>query len=233
MSKSRGNVVSLDEMVEKFGADTGRVFELFAAPPEKEMDWTDSGANGAYGFLSRVYRFVTRNIGNAQPAPGEADKKILRKLHQTLRKVTEDFESRWHFNTSIAALMELMNNLQSMEKQISAPVMAEVLEKMALMLEPFAPYLAEELWEEQGRQGPVFNHPWPAYDAELAREEEAEVVIQVNGKLRGRIYVAFGTPRETLEKLALGDAKVQTLLDGKQVVKVIVVPDKLVNIVVK
>ena len=233
MSKSRGNVVSLDDMVEKFGADTGRVFELFAAPPEKEMDWTDSGANGAYGFLSRVYRFVTRNVGNATPAPGEADRKVLRKLHQTLRKVTEDFESRWHFNTSIAALMELMNNLQSAESQISGPVMAEVLEKITFMLEPFAPYLAEELWEEQGRQGPVFNHSWPAYDPELEREEEAEVVIQVNGKLRGRIYAAFGTPREALEKLALADAKVKTMLDGKQIVKVIVVPDKLVNIVVK
>jgi leucyl-tRNA synthetase len=233
MSKSRGNVVSLDEMVEKFGADTGRVFELFAAPPEKEMDWTDSGANGAYGFLSRVYRFVTRNVGNSTAAPGEADRKVQRKLHQTLRKVTEDFESRWHFNTSIAAMMELLNTLQSVEKQISGEVMREVLEKITLMLEPFAPYLAEELWEEQGRQGPVFQHSWPAYDPELAREEEAEVVIQVNGKLRGRIFAAFGTPRETLEQLALGDDKVRTLLDGKQVVKVIVVPDKLVNIVVK
>ena len=111
--------------------------------------------------------------------------------------------------------------------------MAEVLEKLTLMLEPFAPYLAEEMWEELGRTGPVFSKPWPAYDSELAREEEAEVVIQVNGKLRGRIFVAFGTPRETLEKLALGDAKIQASLDGKQVVKVIVVPDKLVNIVVK
>ena len=111
--------------------------------------------------------------------------------------------------------------------------MAEVLEKLTLMLEPFAPYLAEEMWEDLGRTGPVFSQPWPAYNPELAREEEAEVVIQVNGKLRGRIFVAFGTPRETLEKLALGDAKIQASLDGKQVVKVIVVPDKLVNIVVK
>ena len=233
MSKSRGNVVSIDEMVEKFGADTGRLFELFAAPPEKEMDWTDAAANGAYGFLARVYRFVTRNVGQGSAEPGEADRKVLRKLHQTIRKVTDDFESRWHFNTSIAALMELMNSLTTGEKQISKPVMAEVLEKLTLMLEPFAPYLAEELWEEQGRSGPVFGQSWPAYDPELAKEEEAEVVIQVNGKLRGRIFVAFGTPRERLEQLALDDAKVKTLLDGKQVVKVIVVPDKLVNIVVK
>jgi leucyl-tRNA synthetase len=237
MSKSKGNVVSADEMIERFGADTGRVFELFATSPEREMDWTDSGANGAYNFISRVYRFVTRNVGqgatNPAGGPTAADKKALRKLHQTLRQITDDFEGRWHFNTSIAALMGLMNVLTDLERDLSAPAIAEILEKLTLMLEPFAPYLAEELWEEQGRESPVFHHPWPEYDPELAREEEAEVVIQVNGKLRGRINVAFGTPRETLEKLVLGDTKVRPLLDGKQVVKVIVVPDKLVNIVVK
>ena len=233
MSKSKGNVVSADEMIERFGADTGRVFELFATSPEREMDWTDSGANGAYGFISRVYRFVTRNFGQGGPEPTAADKKALRKLHQTLRQITDDFEDRWHFNTSIAALMGLMNVLTDLEKDLSTPVIAEILEKLTLMLEPFAPYLAEELWEEQGREGPVFRVPWPEYDPDLAREEEAEVVIQVNGKLRGRVNVAFGTPREALEKLVLADIKVQPLLDGKQVVKVIVVPDKLVNIVVK
>jgi leucyl-tRNA synthetase len=233
MSKSKGNVVSADQMIERFGADTGRVFELFAAPPEKEMDWTDSGANGAYNFLGRVYRFVTRNIGQGQAEPTGADRKVLRKLHQTLQRITDDFESRWHFNTSIAALMELLNLLLEHEKQISATVMAEVLETLTLMLEPFAPYLAEEIWKEQGKAGPVFHHAWPAYDSERARDDEAEIVIQINGKVRGRVYVAFGTSRETLEKHAMGDAKIQPLLDGKQVVKVIVVPDKLVNIVVK
>jgi leucyl-tRNA synthetase len=233
MSKSRGNVVSADEMIERFGADTGRVFELFAAPPEKEMDWTDTGANGAYSFLGRVYRFVTRNVGQGQPESTDADGKVLRKLHQTLQRITDDFESRWHFNTSIAALMELMNTLVEHEKHISRVVMADVLEKLTLMLEPFAPYLAEEIWEEQGKAGPVFHHAWPVYDPALAREEEAEIVIQINGKVRGRVYVAFGTARETLEKQAMSDAKIQPLLNGKQVVKVIVVPDKLVNIVVK
>ncbi len=233
MSKSKGNVVSADDMIQRFGADTGRVFELFATSPEKEMDWTDSGANGAYGFLSRVYRFVTRNVRQGGADATDADRKALRKLHQTLKLITDDFEGRWHFNTSIAALMGLMNVLTELEKDLSAPVIAEILEKLTLMLEPFAPYLAEELWEEQGRTAPVFRHAWPEYDPELAREEEAEVVIQVNGKLRGRVNVAFGTPRETLEKLVLADTKVQPLLDGKQVVKVIVVPDKLVNIVVK
>ena len=233
MSKSKGNVVSADQMIERFGADTGRVFELFAAPPEKEMDWTDAGANGAFSFLGRVYRFVTRNVGQGQPEPTDADRKVLRKLHQTLQRITDDFESRWHFNTSIAALMELMNVLIENEKQISLRVMPQVLEKLTLMLEPFAPYLAEEIWEEQGKPGPVFHHAWPVYDPDLARDDEAEIVIQINGKVRGRVFVAFGTPRETLEKQALGDAKIQPLLDGRQVVKVIVVPDKLVNIVVK
>ena len=155
MSKSKGNVVSADEMIERFGADTGRVFELFATSPEKEMDWTDSGANGAYGFLSRVYRFVTRNVGQGLAEPTASDRKALRKLHQTLKLITDDFEGRWHFNTSIAALMGLMNVLTELEKDLSAPVIAEVAEKLTLMLEPFAPYLAEELWEEQGREGPV------------------------------------------------------------------------------
>jgi leucyl-tRNA synthetase len=158
---------------------------------------------------------------------------VLRKLHQTLQRITDDFESRWHFNTSIAALMELMNVLIENEKQISLRVMPQVLEKLTLMLEPFAPYLAEEIWEEQGKNGPVFHHSWPAYDPDLARDDEAEIVIQVNGKVRGRLFVAFGTPPETIEKQALSDAKIQPLLDGKQVVKVIVVPDKLVNIVVR
>ena len=233
MSKSKGNVVSADEMIERFGADTGRVFELFATSPEREMDWTDSGANGAYGFISRVYKFVTRNLGQGAAEPTASDRKALRKLHQTLKLITDDFEGRWHFNTSIAALMGLMNVLTDLEKDLSAPVIAEVVEKLTLMLEPFAPYLSEELWEEQGRQGPVFHHAWPEYDPDLAREEEAEVVIQVNGKLRGRINVAFGTPSEALEKLALSDTKVLPLLDGRQIVKVIVVPDKLVNIVVR
>lgn len=252
MSKSRGNVVSADEMIEKYGADTGRVFELFAVPPEKEMDWTAAGAEGAYRFLGRVYRFVTRNapvghasglsnsehvsglsVGHASGLSSESDRRVLRKLHQTVKRITDDFESRWHFNTSIAALMELVNELYAAENQISPPVMAEVLEKLTLLIEPFAPYLAEELWEELGRTGPVFKHAWPSYDAELAREEEAEIVIQVNGKLRGRIYVPFGTSRADLERNAMQDPKIQSLVDGKQIVKVVVVPDKLVNVVVK
>jgi leucyl-tRNA synthetase len=236
MSKSKGNVVSADDMIERFGADTGRLFELFAAPPEKEMDWTDTGAKGAFNFLGRVYRLLTRNvdrINSASAPPTEADRKVRRKLHQTNQKITEDFESRWHFNTCIAAIMELVNIVLANEEAITGPVMAEVLENLTLLLAPFAPYLAAEMWEELGRTGPVFKQPWPTYDPELAREDQAEVVIQVNGKLRSRMLAPFNTTREELESRARADSKVQPFLGGKQVMKVIVVPDKLVNFVVK
>ncbi|HLJ18250.1 MAG TPA: leucine--tRNA ligase [Bryobacteraceae bacterium] len=236
MSKSKGNVIGADQMIDKFGADTGRVFELFAAPPEKDLDWTDAGAEGAYRFLGRIYRFVTRNADRVVPGDNthtEADRAVLRKLHQTVRKVTGDFDSRWHFNTSIAAIMELVNLLYAQESSLSADVLGEVMEKLTLILEPFAPYLAEELWEELGRTGPVFRQPWPAYDHELAQEDMADVVVQVNGKVRGRLAVSFGTPKDELERLALTDDKVRHSLTGKQVVKVIVVADKLVNVVVR
>jgi len=230
-------VVSLDEMTERFGADTGRVFELFAAPPEKDMDWTDTGAEGAYRFLGRVFKFVVRNAGRATGGGSkgnpEGDRRALRKLHQTIRKVTEDFDNRWHFNTSIAALMELINTLYDEEAALSASALDQILPSLALLLGPFAPYLAEELWEQLGRKGPVFRQPWPAYDEALTKEDAADIVLQVNGKVRGRLSVPFGTSEEELKKLALADPKVQPFIEGKQVVKVIVVPDKLVNIVVK
>ena len=234
MSKNKGNVVSADDMIQRFGADTGRVFELFAAPPEKDMDWTDAGAEGAYRFLGRVFRFVTRNVD--APARAEdpaASRSALRKLHQTIRKVTEDFDRRWHFNTSIAALMELINTLHEQEAGLSRAALDQILPSLVLLLGPFAPYMAEELWEQLGRKGPVFRQPWPAYDKELAKEDAADVVLQVNGKVRGRIAVPFGAPQAELEKLALADPKTQPFVSGKQVVKVIVVPDKLVNIVVR
>ena len=235
MSKSKGNVVGADMLAEKFGADTARMFVLFAAPPEKEVDWRFEGAEGIYRFLGRVYRFVTRNIGQISDlaATGPSDRTVQRKLHQIVAKVTEDFETRWHFNTCIAAIMELVNVLYAEEGKIGSAVMTESVEKLALMLGPFAPYLSQEIWEELGREGPVFRQCWPSYDAELAKADLAEVVVQVNGKLRSRIWVAFGTPAAELESQAQADEKVQTFLTGKQVVKVIVVVDRLVNIVVR
>jgi leucyl-tRNA synthetase len=232
MSKSKGNVVGADMLAEKYGADTARMFVLFAAPPEKEVDWRWEGADGIYRFLGRVYRFVTRNVGRAEAA-GESDRLVLRKLHQTLKKITGDFETRWHFNTCISSIMELVNVLYAEEEKIGAAAMAEISENLALMLAPFAPYLAQEIWEEIGREGPVFRQCWPEFDAELARDEEAEIVVQVNGKLRSRIYAPFGTAQDELKQRALADEKVPSFLAGKQIVRVIVVPDKLVNIVVK
>jgi leucyl-tRNA synthetase len=231
MSKSKGNVVGADMLAEKFGADSARMFVLFAAPPEKEVDWRTEGAEGIYRFLGRVYRFATRNVGAAGRAEGPSDKKVLRKLHQTLKKITGDFETRWHFNTCIASVMELVNVLYAEEAGISAAAMPDILEKLALMLAPFAPYISQEIWEELGHHGPVFRQCWPAFDAELAKEEEAEIVVQVNGKLRTRIYAPFGTSNQELEARALADEKVRPFLEGKQVRKIITVPDKLVNIV--
>ena len=234
MSKSKGNVVAADEVVAKYGADTSRLFALFAAPPEKDVDWLDAGVEGQARFLGRVYRFATRNVDRmGDGAPTEADKKALRKLHQTVQKVTSDFETRWHFNTSIAAIMELVNELYGLEQELSGAALREILEKLTLLLAPFAPYIAQELWEEQGREGPVFRQPWPVFDSALASEEEAELPVQVNGKLRGRIRVPFDATKELIEQRALEDEKIRPFLHGKQVAKIIVIPGKMVNIVVR
>jgi leucyl-tRNA synthetase len=232
MSKSKGNVVSADLLAGELGTDTARMFVLFAAPPEREVDWRREGAEGVYRFLGRVYRFVTRNVG-AAGGSGVSDRNVLRKLHQTVKKISEDFETRWHFNTCIASIMELVNVLYAEEARISAAAMPEILEKLALLLAPFAPYLSQEIWEELGKEGPVFRQAWPSFDPELAKEDGAEVVVQVNGKLRARVFAPFGASKAELEARALGDDKVKALLEGKQVVKTIVVPDKLVNFVVK
>jgi leucyl-tRNA synthetase len=235
MSKSKGNIVDPEEMIEKYGADTCRLFVLFAAPPEKDMEWQESAVGGQRRFLERVYRFVTSNLERTKaPAePTASDRQAIRKLHQTVRKVTGDFDSRWHFNTSIAALMELVNKLYELEKDMTAASLPQVVEKVTLLLGPFAPYAAQELWEQLGRTGLVFREAWPTYDDELAKEEAAEIPVQVNGKLRAKITAAFGTPASDLERMALAEPKVQAFVDGKQVVKIVVVPDKLINVVIR
>ncbi|BDC51610.1 leucine--tRNA ligase [Bryobacterales bacterium F-183] len=237
MSKSKGNVVSADFMMDKFGSDCGRLFELFAAPPEKDMDWTDSGAEGAYRFIGRVFRFVTRNADKrAAVATGpvtDGDKRVMRKLHQVLRKVTEDFDTRWHFNTSIASMMELVNEIYAVEADLSPGVLPQLLDSLVLLFGPFAPYVAQEMWEVLGHEGPVFRQSWPVFDPELAKQDVAEVVIQVNGKLRSKMSLPFGTTQEAALALANNDPKVTPFLEGKSVAKVIYVADKLLNIVVK
>jgi leucyl-tRNA synthetase len=234
MSKSKGNVVDPDEMVEKYGADTCRLYTLFAVPPEKDMDWNELSVEGQYRFLARTYRFVTRNAGRRGSGDtGEADREALRKLHQTLRKVTDDFDSRWHFNTSIAALMELVNELYSLEAKLSSKCLRTVCEDVTLMLAPFAPYTAQDLWQTLGHDGPVFRQMWPRYDAELAKQDLTEIPVQVNGRLRAHLRVTPGTARQELERLALEQEKVRPFLEGKDIIKVIVLPDRLVNVVVK
>ena len=241
MSKSLGNVVSPDEMVAQYGGDSTRMYTLFATSPDRELDWQDEGVAGIYRFLGKVYRFFVRN---AKPedrewrAPVPADlpsegRAIQRKLHQTIRRVSDDFQGRWHFNTSVAAIMELTNDLYMVEDRgLPLPLLAEVQRKTTLLLAPFAPYLAHELWQMIGESGDLLKAPWPKFDPELAKEEEIEIPVQVNGKLRGKVVVAAGTPEaEVLEK-ALAEERVQKFIAGKQMVKRIYT-GKLVSIVVR
>jgi leucyl-tRNA synthetase len=236
MSKSLGNIVDPEELIAEFGADTCRLYVLFAAPPDKDMDWQQSGVEGQYRFLGRVFRFVTRNVDRMSGPVGELspqDKKALRKLHQTIAKITQDFEQRWHFNTCIAALMELTNELYACEEGLTAGAIPEILKTIILLMEPFTPFIAEEMWEAIGQAGPVFKHSWPTVNEAYLIEDEMEIPVQVNGKLRGKIIVPTGSTKEALEATALADEKVTAFIAGKEIAKVIVLPGKLVNIVVK
>ncbi len=242
MSKNLGNVVSPDEMVKRYGADAARLYSLFAAPPDRDLDWQDTGIEGIQRLLGRVYRFVMRN---AQPTHADwrksvptdlspAARQVQRKLHQTIKRVTDDFQGRWHFNTCIAAIMELVNALYDAEASgLPVPLLADVQRSLILLTAPFAPYLAQELWEVMGEKSSLLRQAWPKFDPELAKEDEIEVPISIKGKLRSKIVVPVNTSKEELEKLALADEKIQSLIAGKQVVKVIVVPGKMVNIVVR
>jgi leucyl-tRNA synthetase len=244
MSKSKGNVVSPDEMIARYGADAARMYALFAAPPDRDLDWQEDGVAGVSRFLSRVYRFVMRHaeLARASSSAGAevtpAATALLRTLHQTIRKITQDFGGRWHFNTSIAAIMELVNELTAAEPAIAdckipPAAVASILESLILLLAPFAPHLAAELWEQTGRRDGILRHAWPKFDEALAREDEIEVPVQVNGKLRSVVKVPVDASREALEAAARADEKVQAALAGKTVVKVIVVPGKLINFVVR
>ena len=242
MSKSLGNVVSPDEMVARYGADAARLYSLFAAPPDRDLDWQDTGIEGIQRFLGRVYRFVVRNAkpqGRATAPDGNLSpeaRRIQRKLHQTIKRVSDDFRGRWHFNTCIAAIMELVNGLYGVEENIAripASLLSDVQRNLVLLLHPFAPYVTSELWEMLGEKGDLLRAPWPKYDPALAKEEEIEIPIQVNGKLRSKIVVPADADQNTIQQTALSDEKVKVSIASRQIVKVIVVPGKLVNIVVK
>jgi leucyl-tRNA synthetase len=254
MSKSKGNVVSPDDMIARYGADATRMYALFAAPPDRDLEWQEEGVAGISRFLARVYRLVTKFAPTvrsmeggthgdevapaafaAQTAAGAA---LIRKLHQTIAKITEDFSGRWHFNTCIAAIMILVNEIAAAEPkmdsgEIAAVTIAEVTRALVLLLAPFAPFLAAELWEQLGEKTSLLRQPWPKADPELARESEIEVPVQVNGKLVTVTTVMADANEETIKAAALADEKVAARLAGKTVVKTIVVKGKLVNLVVK
>jgi leucyl-tRNA synthetase len=258
MSKSKGNVVSPDDMVARYGADAARAYSLFAAPPDRDLDWQEDGVAGVSRFLARVWRLTMKYAPVARAGRGDSHPfgtkrrmdgaqgdqlsgvslKLLRKLHQTIAKITLDFEGRWHFNTCIAAIMELVNEIQAADAELAAgevapPVMLELLRSLVLLLAPFAPHLVAELWEVLGEESSILRAPWPASDPELAKEDELEVPVQINGKLVIVVRVAADADSKTLEAAALADEKIKVRIAGKTVVKLIVVPRKLVNLVVK
>jgi leucyl-tRNA synthetase len=245
MSKSKGNVVSPDDMVARYGADATRVYALFAAPPDRDLDWQEDGVAGVSRFLGRVWRLTTRYVSRAKAGRGKStlnptgtSLKLLRKMHQTTAKISQDFEGRWHFNTCVAAIMELVNDIQAADAQLAAgevpaSVVHELLRTLVLLLAPFAPFLAAELWAELGEQGAVLRAPWPRSNPELAKEDEIEIPVQINGKLVTVIHVAAGLSSQEIESAALADEKVRSRIAGKTIGKVIVVPGKLVSLVVK
>src|SRR5208337_1050736 len=250
MSKSKGNVVDPTEMCAKYGADTVRTYMMFAAPPEKDFDWSDRDIEGAARFLAKVYRLVSKhadNLRGVQALSSDGDTQgqftpqergVLRKAHQTLRHVTEDMEGRWHFNTDVALCMELVNELAELQGVVEAgkvrpEVHKAVLELLVMMLSLFAPHIADELWEGLGHAQPLLRVPWPAFDRELAAEDELEMPVQVNGKLRARIRVAVSAGEEEILARAQAEEKVVQHLAGKEIVKVVIAPQKLINIVAR
>ena len=255
MSKSKNNGVDPEEIVKEYGADSSRVFTLFAAPPEKELEWNMNGLAGAYRFINRLYLLISstadfadknaskeNNYGINLDARSEKDKEIQKKLHQTVKKVTDSIEDDFHFNTAIAAIMELLNDMTTYKQNVidkndisseSKKVWHEVLEKVILLIAPFAPHVADELWSDLGNTTLTFEEEWPTFDEKLTVENNFNLVLQVNGKVRDMIPAQIGISKDDAEKLAFSSEKVQKFIDGKEVVKVIAVPNKLVNIVVK
>jgi leucyl-tRNA synthetase len=257
MSKSKGNVVDPDDMIQKYGADALRLYVMFVAPPEKEVEWSDTGLEGSFRFLVRVWRLVDHWCAAVRASSGtpsdlsDAERAIRRKTHETIRRVTADIEERMHLNTAVSSLMELVNDLYAFSETtpIGAPsrhdvtavafdrpqsvaVMREAVQALVLMISPFAPHMAEELWEMLGHTGGLIETPWPSFDAEAAKAAELVVPVQVNGKLRARLTVPVGLPDEELQTRALADPAVRSHTDGKTVRKVVVAKGPLVSVVV-
>ncbi|MGH7828290.1 MAG: leucine--tRNA ligase [Candidatus Binatia bacterium] len=243
MSKSKKNIVDPEELINAYGADTARLFTLFAAPPEKDLEWSDQGVEGAYRFLTRLWRFVYQHrellaASNYSQADLAAEFRDLRRItHRTIKKVTDDIEGRFHFNTAIAAIMELFNALSAAAQDATkleraAPVIREGVETIVVLLYPFVPHVANELWEHLERGESLDQVPWPAYSEAALEEEKLLIVVQVNGKVRGKITVPADVPQQKIETDALTDPKVKAFLDGKEIQRVVYVPRRLLNIVV-
>jgi len=245
MSKSKGNVVDPDDMIQAYGADTVRLFCLFASPPEKDLDWSDQGVEGSFRFLSRMWRLVSENLDalkSADPYRGGSPlakdlAQLRRKTHQTIKKVTEDIRERFHFNTAIAAIMELVNLIYQVLDSRPAdpilwPVVREAVEAAIVVSSPMVPHISEELWTILGHEELLLNTGWPKWEDRALKAEEMLIVVQINGKLRSKITVAADATDKELEDMSLKDSRIRDFIEGKQVKKVVVVPKKLINIVV-
>ena len=246
MSKSKKNIVDPEDLIRQYGADTARLFTLFAAPPEKDLEWSDQGVEGAFRFLSRLWRLVYQQrelwlsrSPDGAPTDLTAEQRDLRRLiHRTIKKVTDDIDGRFHFNTAIAAIMELSNALSAAlqdgtKLKSAAPIVKEGLEAMIVLLAPFVPHLASELWHQLGHGLCLDQVPWPIYSAAALEEEQFLIVVQVNGKVRGKLTVPADAIQERIQNLALADPRIVGFLEGKKVERVVYVPRRLVNIVVE
>lgn len=240
MSKSLGNVVSPAEIIDKYGADTARLFILFAAPPERELDWSDKGVEGSFRFINRVYRMVYDFSQNYSEVPesyeisGDADKNMAYWLNHAIKKVSDDIGERFNFNTAISTIMELVNEMyRYKEGTVNPGLFGAAIKDLIIMLAPFVPHVTEEMWEHLGYEGSVHDQNWPEYDEKALVKDTVEIVVQVNGKIKEKLDIAGGLSREEMEKTAMENEKVKGLIEGKNVVKVIAVPGKLINIVVK
>jgi leucyl-tRNA synthetase len=245
MSKSKKNVVDPDVLLEKYGADTTRLFCLFAAPPEKDLEWSEQGVEGGFRFLNRVWRLASRvmdSLVGVDSFNGRLDdlddsvKELHRKTHQTIYRVTKDIEDRFHFNTAIAAIMELFNTMTGIDLEDEHPqkssVMRSAMETLVLLLSPIVPHFAEEIWKALGHESSILLESWPVHMEDALQKEELLIVIQVNGKLRSRFHVSPDADQDTLKQKALSDERIKKFIEGKSIKKVIVVKKKLVNIVV-
>jgi len=244
MSKSKANVVDPERVVKKYGADTVRLYILFAAPPERDFEWIESGIEGAYRFLNRLWNFVLKSLEVVKDISPEGiehknlskkGKEIRRKVHETIKKFAQEMEKNYQFNTAIASVMELLNELEDFKPQNEEDKKAlrEAVEVVLKLLYPITPHICEELWTRLGKSTRLYQEPYPTYDEEALKKEEVEIPVQINGKVRAKLVIPFGASQEEVFNLAKENPNVKKYLEGKEVRKVIYVPNKLLNIVVK